>query len=326
MFSYHAGVFITKGDVGVGTIVGSAVFNILCIIGMCGIFAVQVLSKHTHSDFFISHNFKNRLVRHTVDKTSETQWQTEVEPFSKVILLSWNITFQTKTLDPNCKLWLSQCMISVLVIAVIPLGKRESYLKEFFSYLDYMLHNTQTNTHTAWFISSVVCCSECLVGRVTQQDKKSCLVCASFSSFSPSLPFSLFHSLSHSLSLSGDTSLLLAAAQRLHLLHPVYLCFNSGKDWCNIPIFILKTFTNRFWLHNVSLPYYSSYMMRKWFGKSKMITLLSISCLNVITRVYNVWLDPTVFYRWEALTLILMYFVYILIMKWVSGQTGQHGL
>lgn len=37
-----AGVFITKGDVGVGTIVGSAVFNILCIIGVCGLFAGQV--------------------------------------------------------------------------------------------------------------------------------------------------------------------------------------------------------------------------------------------------------------------------------------------
>lgn len=35
-------VFITKGDVGVGTIVGSAVFNILVIIGICGIFAGQV--------------------------------------------------------------------------------------------------------------------------------------------------------------------------------------------------------------------------------------------------------------------------------------------
>lgn len=39
---FGVGVFITKGDVGVGTIVGSAVFNILCIIGVCGIFAVQV--------------------------------------------------------------------------------------------------------------------------------------------------------------------------------------------------------------------------------------------------------------------------------------------
>ncbi|CAB1337552.1 unnamed protein product [Coregonus sp. 'balchen'] len=37
-------VFITKGDLGVGTIVGSAVFNILVIIGICGIFAGQPIS------------------------------------------------------------------------------------------------------------------------------------------------------------------------------------------------------------------------------------------------------------------------------------------
>ncbi|XP_070697006.1 sodium/potassium/calcium exchanger 3 [Pempheris klunzingeri] len=43
LFTSVIGVFITKGDVGVGTIVGSAVFNILCIIGMCGIFAIQAI-------------------------------------------------------------------------------------------------------------------------------------------------------------------------------------------------------------------------------------------------------------------------------------------
>uniref|UniRef100_A0A673BEN4 Solute carrier family 24 member 3 n=1 Tax=Sphaeramia orbicularis TaxID=375764 RepID=A0A673BEN4_9TELE len=43
LFTSVIGVFITKGDVGVGTIVGSAVFNILCIIGVCGFFAGQVL-------------------------------------------------------------------------------------------------------------------------------------------------------------------------------------------------------------------------------------------------------------------------------------------
>uniref|UniRef100_A0A8C8A4J6 Sodium/calcium exchanger membrane region domain-containing protein n=1 Tax=Oryzias sinensis TaxID=183150 RepID=A0A8C8A4J6_9TELE len=43
LFTSLIGVFITKGDVGVGTIVGSAVFNILVIIGLCGIFAGQVL-------------------------------------------------------------------------------------------------------------------------------------------------------------------------------------------------------------------------------------------------------------------------------------------
>lgn len=39
---YSPGVFITEGDVGVGTIVGSAVFNILCIVGVCGLFAGHV--------------------------------------------------------------------------------------------------------------------------------------------------------------------------------------------------------------------------------------------------------------------------------------------
>lgn len=43
--SVFLGVFITKGDVGVGTIVGSAVFNVLVIIGICGIFSGQV---HVH--------------------------------------------------------------------------------------------------------------------------------------------------------------------------------------------------------------------------------------------------------------------------------------
>ncbi|XP_053250886.1 sodium/potassium/calcium exchanger 3 isoform X2 [Podarcis raffonei] len=44
LFTSVIGVFITKGDVGVGTIVGSAVFNILCIIGVCGLFAGQIVA------------------------------------------------------------------------------------------------------------------------------------------------------------------------------------------------------------------------------------------------------------------------------------------
>lgn len=43
LFASVIGVFITHGDVGVGTIVGSAVFNILCIIGVCGLFAGQIV-------------------------------------------------------------------------------------------------------------------------------------------------------------------------------------------------------------------------------------------------------------------------------------------
>ncbi len=37
-----SGVFIAKGDVGIGTIVGSAVFNILFVVGICGILVTQV--------------------------------------------------------------------------------------------------------------------------------------------------------------------------------------------------------------------------------------------------------------------------------------------
>lgn len=51
------GVFITKGDVGVGTIVGSAVFNILVIIGICGIFSGQVHTPRSSSSIINAHGF-----------------------------------------------------------------------------------------------------------------------------------------------------------------------------------------------------------------------------------------------------------------------------
>lgn len=42
-FTSVIGVFITKGDIGLGTIVGSAVFNILFIVAICGLFSGRVL-------------------------------------------------------------------------------------------------------------------------------------------------------------------------------------------------------------------------------------------------------------------------------------------
>ena len=46
------GVFVAKGDVGIGTIVGSAVFNILVIIGLCALLCDKV------SVFIIVFNLK----------------------------------------------------------------------------------------------------------------------------------------------------------------------------------------------------------------------------------------------------------------------------
>ncbi|KAL3873319.1 hypothetical protein ACJMK2_036451 [Sinanodonta woodiana] len=44
LFTALIGVFVTKGDVGVGTIVGSAVFNILFVIGVCGILVKEAIA------------------------------------------------------------------------------------------------------------------------------------------------------------------------------------------------------------------------------------------------------------------------------------------
>lgn len=40
-FKKNLGVFIAKGDVGTGTIVGSAVFNILFVIGLCALYTSE---------------------------------------------------------------------------------------------------------------------------------------------------------------------------------------------------------------------------------------------------------------------------------------------
>jgi solute carrier family 24 (sodium/potassium/calcium exchanger), member 4 len=43
LFINCVGTFITEGDIGVGTIVGSAVFNVLAVPACCGLFAGQTI-------------------------------------------------------------------------------------------------------------------------------------------------------------------------------------------------------------------------------------------------------------------------------------------
>lgn len=43
LFINCIGTFVTQGDLGVGTVVGSAVFNILAVPACCGLFAGQVI-------------------------------------------------------------------------------------------------------------------------------------------------------------------------------------------------------------------------------------------------------------------------------------------
>lgn len=44
LFTSVIGVFISHSNVGIGTIVGSAVFNILFVIGMCALFSREILN------------------------------------------------------------------------------------------------------------------------------------------------------------------------------------------------------------------------------------------------------------------------------------------
>lgn len=57
LFINIVGTFVTEGDLGVGTIVGSAVFNILAVPACCGLFATQVtifvFYTFDRSNFFI---------------------------------------------------------------------------------------------------------------------------------------------------------------------------------------------------------------------------------------------------------------------------------
>jgi sodium/potassium/calcium exchanger 2 len=43
LFISLIGIFIAKSNVGFGTIIGSAVFNVLFVIGMCAFFSTSIL-------------------------------------------------------------------------------------------------------------------------------------------------------------------------------------------------------------------------------------------------------------------------------------------
>ena len=48
LFTNLLGTFLTEGDIGLGTIVGSAVFNILGVVILCGLFAGLVRLRSAH--------------------------------------------------------------------------------------------------------------------------------------------------------------------------------------------------------------------------------------------------------------------------------------
>ncbi|GLG94215.1 Sodium/potassium/calcium exchanger 5 [Gryllus bimaculatus] len=63
LFVNVIGTFITEGDIGVGTIVGSAVFNILAVAACCGIGAgISYLLEKNEKELEISHRYLSRII------------------------------------------------------------------------------------------------------------------------------------------------------------------------------------------------------------------------------------------------------------------------
>ena len=52
---YFLGVFVTNGDIGIGTVLGSAIFNVLLVVGLCGILSNMVCCFEQEFNFYISY-------------------------------------------------------------------------------------------------------------------------------------------------------------------------------------------------------------------------------------------------------------------------------
>lgn len=117
MTFFCSGIFVAKGDVGVGTIVGSAVFNIVCVIGVCGLFVNSVSDKNSIKiDFEILHwafslgNTFNLVVRRKRRKPIEIETNETFRPlcrdsvyYSLSILILIMVTKNKQRIERNKK-------------------------------------------------------------------------------------------------------------------------------------------------------------------------------------------------------------------------------
>lgn len=112
LFTSVIGVFVSFDDVGIGTIVGSAVFNILFVIGMCALFSRSVLSLtwwplfrdcsfYSASLIALIYFFRDSLIywwealilfSFYMGYVSFMKWNVQVERFVKKILYKNKVT------------------------------------------------------------------------------------------------------------------------------------------------------------------------------------------------------------------------------------------
>ena len=85
-------MFITKGDIGIGTILGSAVFNVLFVLGLCGIVASAVWFITDYFILFYTFRFFLNLLNNLFRTQSRRIWKIMYLEFS-----SWDMLRQAET-------------------------------------------------------------------------------------------------------------------------------------------------------------------------------------------------------------------------------------
>ncbi|XP_043542219.1 sodium/potassium/calcium exchanger 3-like [Chiloscyllium plagiosum] len=107
LFTSLIGVFIAKSDVGVGTIVGSAVFNILCIIGLCGLFAAHDVALTWWSLFRDSVSYIiSVLALILVIHDEKVYWFVRLVPsFTEEVVVGWMDRAENQQKTTFAQLW-----------------------------------------------------------------------------------------------------------------------------------------------------------------------------------------------------------------------------
>jgi K+-dependent Na+/Ca+ exchanger-like protein len=152
LFTSIMGVFVAKSDVGFGTIVGSAVFNVLFVIGLCGVFAKTAL-KLTWWPLFRDCNYYI---------------------FGLSVLVAFVSTGKTEKAGGRIDGW-EAIILFLLYIGYVTVMKFNERLKAFFSRLlgkNSQVYDVETATAEENAMNAVSRASSAAVGLRTVRDMK----------------------------------------------------------------------------------------------------------------------------------------------------------
>lgn len=171
LFTSVIGVFVSFDDVGIGTIVGSAVFNILFVIGMCAIFSKTLLTL-TWWPLFRDCTFYSVSLLTLIYffRDNKIYWWEALILFliyvTYALFMKWNqqvercvkkVVYKNKVTRVRSTDQLMPAVSSVQMHALLAIRLRTLYLYYLLYHLSYILHfNFLTIYHSIFVISSII--------------------------------------------------------------------------------------------------------------------------------------------------------------------------